>query len=419
MIGLGMMNMNGMGMMGMGGGILQRAMSMVGGGMNISAGLNLPGLSMGMSLGAGFGMDSTSFSPDAMMGGRSNFSHPLLGMGGGMGMPQCGMGNGMGMIPGMMPGMGGMGQMGGMGGNRQMMMMMMQMMKMMMQMMQRGGCGGGMPMGRGMPGMGGPGGCGGGMNPMGQMMNGMGQMMKGMGNMMQGMGRMMGSGGMRGPGMCPGMGGMQGAGRGQGGGRVVELQKGQSFTTPGGCSISWKGNTVNVKEPGGRQKQMGAGGAAAGMGAGMAFAGAFAGVGQNGAFAGAFIGVGGAAGCGGMGGCGGAGKYQKPNNWKVWGDPHIKDGKGKQQDFKTNNSMFTLRDGSRVAMCAAGPKGVVNRVRIFLPGTPVNKRTLGGINPNKTTVYQNQGLGKKAAGTLDQYMGMGGMGMSPFGNMMF
>ncbi len=159
---------------GLGSGILDKAMGMSGG-MSIMAGMNIGG--MGMSMGLGFGMDSSSFSPDAMMGGGSNFFHPL--MSGGFGSPQCGSMNGMGMIPGMMnPGMMGMGG----GQQMQMMQMMMQLMQMMMQMMQQNGMGGGMMggmpgmmgnnmMGGGMPGFGMPGGFG---SPMGMSMPGMG-----------------------------------------------------------------------------------------------------------------------------------------------------------------------------------------------------------------------------------------------------
>lgn len=168
---------------GFGSGILDRAMGMSGG-MSMMAGMNIGG--MGMSMGMGFGMDSSSFSPDAMMGGGSNFFHPL--MSGGFGSPQCGSMNGMGMIPGMMnPGMMGMGG----GQQMQMMQMMMQLMQMMMQMMQQNGMGGGMMggmpgmMGGGMPGMGGgmpgfgmPGGFG---CPMGMGMPGMGGGFPGMG----------------------------------------------------------------------------------------------------------------------------------------------------------------------------------------------------------------------------------------------
>lgn len=362
------------------GGILQRAMMMARGGMAMTAGISMPGMSMGMSM--GIGLDTASFSPEALMGGgQSNFFHPL--MGGMGGFPAGGIAMGMGMVPGMGTGCRGPGGVR----NRQMMMLMMLIIMMMMKMMQQ--------MGRqGMP-------------QRGMLRQGMPQM-----GMPQ-----MGMPQMGGIGMAVGM---QGMGRPRQGG-VVELRKGQTFNTPGGCQISWKGNTVSVKEPGGQQRILGgaAMGAAAGAGMGaVAFAGAFAGNGYAGAFAGAAVGVGGFAGAG-MGMMAGVGGRTKPNNWKVWGDPHIKDGAGKRQDFKTNNAMFTLQDGTRVAMAAAGPKGVVKRVRIFLPGTPINRGTLGGINPRQTTVYHNRGLRKVAGGTLDQYMGIPGMNMSPFGNVMF
>ncbi|MCE1245375.1 MAG: hypothetical protein LWY06_01890 [Firmicutes bacterium] len=376
MFGIGM-NLN-FGMSVGGGSILDRAMGMASGGMGISSSLNLPGLSLSASAGLGFGADSSMLSQEALMGGGSNFFHPLMGgMGNGMmGSPMGGLGCGMGMVPGMMPGMGGMGCMGGMGQmggmmKQMQMMQMMQMMQQMMQMMQSqmGQMGGGMP-GMGMPGMG---------------MPGMGMGMPGMG--MPGMGGMNGMDGMG------GMGGM--------GGGPIELQKGGSWTSPGGSTIKWEGDTVNVNEPGGGQRQLGGGG-------GMAFAGAMTNGNQSMAFAGVIGGVG-----------GNQQSNGQPNNWKVWGDPHINDGAGKQQDFKTNNAMFSLQDGTKVAMCAAGPQGVVERVRIFPPNTAVNQQTLGGIDPSKTTVYQNQGNSKVASGTLDQYAGVNGMGMSPFGNQMF
>jgi len=189
--------------MGMSPDILMRAMSM-GGGMSMGASMNIGGMSMSMGIGMGFGMDSASFSPEALMGGRSNFSHPL--MRGGLGPPRCGFGNGMGMVPGMMnPSMMG-------GGNRQMMMMMM--MRMLMQMMQQMGMGngmmGGMPgMGGGMSGFGGMPGMGGGMPGFGSPL-GIG--MPGMGGGMPGFGGMPGMGGM--PGYGGGMPGYGGGGYG-------------------------------------------------------------------------------------------------------------------------------------------------------------------------------------------------------------
>ncbi len=215
---------------GFGSGILDRAMGMSGG-MSMTAGLNIGG--MGMSMGLGFGMDSSSFSPDAMMGGGSNFFHPL--MSGGFGSPQCGSMNGMGMIPGMMnPGMMGMGG----GQQMQMMQMMMQLMQMMMQMMQQNGMGGGMMggmpgmmgnnmMGGGMPGFGMPGGFG---SPMGMSMPGMGG-----GYGMPGMGGGYGMPGMGGGYGSPlGMNPYGGGGGYNGGGVNNAAPIGGSVTSPSG-----------------------------------------------------------------------------------------------------------------------------------------------------------------------------------------
>ena len=137
----------------MGGNILQRAMSMAGGGFSIGA-VSGPGDSMAFM--GTFGADQVGFSPEAMMGASpSCFNNPMMNLG--CGMPMGGMNNGMGMIPGMMPQMG---QQGGVQNPMMMMLMMMlmQMMQMMMQQQGMGGAGmmGGMPGMMGMPGMGMP-----------------------------------------------------------------------------------------------------------------------------------------------------------------------------------------------------------------------------------------------------------------------
>lgn len=418
MFGIGMQMGMGMSIGGFGGGILERAMMMAQGGMGISTSLQLPGLSLSASMGIGLGGDMTTLSSEAMMGGGSNFFHPLMGSG--FGTPMAGYGSGMGMVPGMMPGLIGM-QHGYRGQqNQQMMMMMMQLLMMMMQLMQQqmGQRGCSMP-GQGMYGMGMP---GQGMPGMGTL----GQGMPGLGTLGQGMPGL-GMTGMGGLGMVPGMGmsgmsGISGMNGMQGSGGAFDLQQGQTWTSPGGSTISWQGDTVTVNEPGGGTRQLGgavagAGAAATGSGA-FAFAGAISGNGMSMSFAGAFAGVGGMAGVGAMAGIGTQSSGQ-PNNWKVWGDPHITDGSGKQQDFKTNNAMFTLQDGTKVAMCASGPQGVVSRVRIFPPNVGVNAQNLGGIDPKQTTVYHNVGNQKVAGGTLDQYAQYPGFGMSPFGNQMF
>lgn len=145
------MNMQfGIGIGGFGGGILQRAMMMSQAGMAMSAGISMPGMSMGMSMGIG-GLDRALFSPEAMMGGGSNFFHPL--MSGGMGgFPQIGAGAGMGMVPGMCCPRGP----GGIQNQQQQMMMLLMLLMMMMMMKQMGGQMGNQMGGMvGMPGMGG------------------------------------------------------------------------------------------------------------------------------------------------------------------------------------------------------------------------------------------------------------------------
>jgi hypothetical protein len=236
----------------------------------------------------------------------------------------------------------------------------------------------------------------------------------------QGMGAPFGGAGFPGagvPGMgLPGLGGPGGIGMpgiGQQGGQI-ELQKGQTFTTPGGATISWKGDEVKVSEPGGGGHSHPTGGVG-GVGDGArAFAaagpgGAFAAASGPGAFAGALAGNGFAlafAGAGAIGGpCGCAcGHHQgqaKPRNWRVWGDPHIDHPNGSKSDFDRKNGLFTLQDGTRVLMGADNPKGVVQRVTIFLPGTPVN---FNGYDPAQTSVYQDVNGHFKSIGSAAQLM---------------
>ncbi len=217
----------------------------------------------------------------------------------------------------------------------------------------------------------------------------------------------------------PGMGGPGGpggvGGPGQGQGQVVDLAQGQTFTTPSGSTISWQGDTVSVKETGGGQQQVNVGGAQAAAGArsfgaqnSFAMAGAFSGQGYAGAFAMAGSASAGAGGAG-AGACAchhGQQNASKPRDWKVWGDPHIKHPDGSNSDFDRKNALFTLQDGTRVLMGADNPQAVVKKVRIMLPGTPVNFQ---GYDPAQTSVMQDQGGKFKSIGPASQFMG-GGFG---------
>ena len=210
---------------------------------------------------------------------------------------------------------------------------------------------------------------------------------------------------------CPGMGGpgamnpMMGMGQPQGGGQTVELQKGESFTTPGGATINWQGDEVKVSEPGGSgQNQRGFGG-----GNSMNMAAAFAGPGFKASLAMSVA--------GGVPGPLGAATQQagqdaEPRDWRVWGDPHIDHPNGEKSDFETKNSMFTLQDGSQILMGADNPKGVVNKVQIVMPGGQPNWE---GIDPSQTTLMQDNGKGKfESAGTADQLMQGGFNGIPGF-----
>ena len=206
---------------------------------------------------------------------------------------------------------------------------------------------------------------------------------------------------------------------GQQGGQTIELQKGQTFTTPGGCQINWKGNTVKVHEPGGGQRDLADG-----------FASASASVDKNGnatASAAAWgNGTAASASASGLYGTAaasavsGQAKYaNKARDWKVWGDPHIQNPDGSKNDFKTKNAMFTLQDGTKVLMCADNPKGTVDKVRITLPGGQMNMQ---GVDPRQTMVYANDGNKLNEMGTLDKYQNAfpnAGLNQSPYGNQMF
>ncbi len=275
--------------------------------------------------------------------------------------------------------------------------------------------------------------------PLGGLGQGFGNPMMGLGGFqganlqqLQGMlfmlGRLMGSlmsQGMGGPGMgsFPGAGGPPGpqgpggpcamGGPGMaGGGQTIEMQKDSTFTTPGGATITWKGDEVKVNEPGGGQAQ-GAAATGRGFGAGSGqfnMAAAMSGPGYSAALAiSAGAGAPGACGCG----AAHAGQDGKPRSWRVWGDPHIDHPNGSKSDFDRKNAHFTLQDGTQVIMCADNPKAVVNRVQIILPGGRPNWQ---GIDPSQTSVMKDDGSGHfKSSGPASQYMQGGFGGGAPFG----
>ena len=332
--------------------------------LNLAANFQLPGAApqgnrgpganlfqLGMSLGMALGQASDGFSgSDGLgdFGGGPMGGAPLGGLSGGFGNPMMGMPQMGQMNPQLMQALGQLlgslvGSMAGQGSQGPCM-----------------GCQGGFPgqgcQGAGFPGQGFP-----------------------------------GMGGMGGP---AGMNPMMGMGQPQGGGQTVELQKGDSFTTPGGATIDWQGDEVKVSEPGGSgQNQRGFGG-----GNSTNMAAAFSGPGFQASLAMSVAGVPGPIG----GACQQAGQDAQPRDWRVWGDPHIDHPNGEKSDFETKNSMFTLQDGSQVLMGADNPKGVVNKVQIVLPGGQPN---WDGIDPSQTTLMQDNGQGKfESAGTADQFM---------------
>ena len=353
------------------------------------------GLTANPLMGRGFGADS--FNPTAELFDR--------GQGGGF-LPAFLLGNQFGALGGggMVPGM-------GFGGFP--------------------GMGGGFPgLGGGFPGLGGFPGMGGGLNGLGQggMMQQMMQMFAMMMMMMMAMQQGAGRGQQGGPGQgFPGAGqpiGMQGPGQnGQNGpGQGIELQKGQTHTTPGGSTISWQGDEVKVKEPGGgSQSHPTGGGGQQGQGGNCSFAMAMAYNSQQNSWAMAAAG----AGFGGPAGiCGchhGSEQPAQARDWKVWGDPHKTNPDGsKSEDFSRKNGMFTLQDGTRVVMEADNPQGVVNKVKIFPPGAQ-----LGGFDQNQTTNYTDNDRDGKWDNNGNQTVAQGqqqqqpNFGFSPFGNQLF
>jgi hypothetical protein len=301
----------------------------------------------------------------------------------------------------------GMGQMGNC--NMPQMQQMMQQMMRMMQMMQSQGMGG--PMNGGGQGQGGPDQCGGpGQGGPGNYggQNGPCQPMQNNG----------------GPNCAQGPDGVNGQ-QGQDGGTIT-LKKGDSYTTPGGCTVSWKDDKVSISDPnggGGAQAQT----STQGPGPSRQF-----GIGQEGHGAEARErdveqyrqrnGIGAEHGNLNLGVDDGNkldpanAQHSTPESqqssgsqqdFSIWGDPHITSPNGQQQNFATDAGLFTLSDGSKVLANAPEPNKPVESVEITLPGKQVN---FNGVDPSKTTVYQDKNGQMTAAGTANQYMGGGFQG---------
>lgn len=195
--------------------------------------------------------------------------------------------------------------------------------------------------------------------------------------------------------------GCQGPGGANGAGRTMEMQKGSTFTTPGGATIKWEGDEVKVKEPGGQFQSANAGGRSFGAGNGQFnMAAAYSGPGFSSAMAiSSNMGGMGALGCG----CQHAGQDAKPREWRVWGDPHIDHPNGSKSDFDRKNAIFTLQDGTQILMGADNPKGVVQKVQIVMPGGQPNWNA--GYDPAQTSVMRDDGTGAfKSVGSADQFM---------------
>lgn len=220
-----------------------------------------------------------------------------------------------------------------------------------------------------------------------------------------------GPGGFGGPGAFGGPCGPQGPGGPQQG-RSFQMQQGQTITTPGGATVSWKGDEVKVKEPGGGAQNVN-GGRSVGVGQGkFNMAAAMSGPGFNMAMAiSTGAGAPGATGCG----CNHAAKDGKPREWRVWGDPHIDHPNGSKSDFDRKNAIFTLQDGTKLLMGADNPQGVVKSVQVILPGG--QPQWNDKVKPQDTSVMRDDGTGHfKSMGPATQFMGGGFPGMQqPFG----
>jgi hypothetical protein len=81
-------------------------------------------------------------------------------------------------------------------------------------------------------------------------------------------------------------------------------------------------------------------------------------------------------------------KNDKAGEETVWGDPHITQKNGQQLDFTRSNGVFEDARGYHIVAKAPGAGQVANDFRIFAPG-----QTIGGVNPDDTTVYGNRADG--------------------------
>jgi hypothetical protein len=173
----------------------------------------------------------------------------------------------------------------------------------------------------------------------------------------------------------------------------VTLSNGQSYTTPGGCTVSFNNGTVNVGDPNG------GGGAQSSMAAQDP-----CGPGRNWNEFSPF---------------GADDKCQngKQQSWKVWGDPHLVNPDGSKYQtpgggtdkshsdcLPTSNGLFTLSDGSQVIVQGKGPDGTVKSVTVVPPGGEANwGQGQGGIDPSQTTIFKDENGKFVACGTVNQY----------------
>jgi hypothetical protein len=156
------------------------------------------------------------------------------------------------------------------------------------------------------------------------------------------------------------------------------MKNGQTYTTPGGSTISWKGNKVQVKEPGqAAQSPQNFSLSASGSDDGNNFALALA--------------------------DSAAGRpAEQPLDWSVWGDPHIQNPNGTEGQFAagapgaTHNGLFTLQDGTRLLMQAPAANQPVDKVTVFPPGAE-----LTGFDPSTVTNWVDNGGPKGGEFTAD------------------
>ncbi|MEW6283258.1 MAG: hypothetical protein AB1758_31915 [Candidatus Eremiobacterota bacterium] len=175
----------------------------------------------------------------------------------------------------------------------------------------------------------------------------------------------------------------------------IELQQGETYTTPSGSTISFKGTKVEVHETGESAAAAAASDTAAEgekpagfcLSASASASASSSGGAAASAAASACIAAGPALpGPAGASAATAAAAAQE-RAWRVYGDPHIKHPDGSKSDFDRKNGLFTLQDGTRVLMIADNPRATVNSVRIFPPGTRVR------FNPGEaeqTSVMQDR-----------------------------